>query len=185
MKNIVLILSVTLLVSCSLQKIDKNRNKLEFVSPLKDVRDSINCVINIMEKVSKSENYFKSQYYIYNNKLVMNDKKIGDIDSLQVIIDSGKYKPMYNFNATEFKRFLMLIIYLRNNKITSATKSPGFDQYYLQYKSFERGGLFTSDEKYVRQIMLVKNITDTTDIYFKNYEKIYDKKGDMILFGIK
>jgi len=75
------------------------------------------------------------------------------------------------------REFIKLVFFLKKNFITSASKS-GFNYWYFDYRE-----LSYSNYEDSRDIILIRNISDTVGLYVEN--KIIDQKKNLLLVAPK
>jgi len=184
MKTLLLIIPLITIISCSRNdnNTDMQRDKIVFNQPARDIKDSMRIMNKLLDRMPTA-----NAVYVFSNQeediLRINGRQIGRIGDLLTNEETDSISDFKNINKGDIRRFLNLIIFFKNNDLTSTFFHPTLKIYMYEYKEFERSGPLTHDEDKVRHIAFF----DNTDIFvnpeFWKYYSIYDVKDSLVMFG--
>jgi hypothetical protein len=181
-KTIIYYAAIIIIATISCNSWDKKvnspeRNNIVFNQSIGTLEDSL----LIMRKMLMGMPFeFRNNYCYYSidseNKLYIDQSKLGNIDIVgkQNIKDSKLFE-----NDEAFKDFIQMIVFLKDNHITSAFK----EYYYRKNIMFDYRQLYglylgstAEDDRY---LTFIDDIPDTNK-FFDKY-KLLDRKGKLIL----
>lgn len=164
------LLTIILFISCSptAKNIDMNRDKLEFKAPINDVKDSLRVMNALLTKILSTKEY-SYDYMVKKDQLIIDYRDIGKLNELQNSSKNDTISEFKLLTKEEIRRFLNLVIFLKNNYLTRGYMVlSDNDMYGYEYKYFQRGGFFENDGQYVRFVSLIQSAQDTLQPYLKS-----------------
>jgi hypothetical protein len=160
----------------------KERNKIVFKENVIEVQDSLLAFESILNKMPVYKDDLVQIRVFDKNVLYVNFKRISNIDSLLAIIKNNKdysIKELEPLSNMEQKRFLHLVIFLKNNYL--------YDCEYFKVTNFleclyrESGHL----GDYYDDLLRFVSFSNSSKSFDSNIYKILDKKENLILYAEK
>ncbi|MBX2897710.1 MAG: hypothetical protein KF763_19875 [Cyclobacteriaceae bacterium] len=168
--------SFTTTASC--QRIDHTSNMILFIDNESDVIKSVHRMEFFMNKFPKT---FMVNYFIDNDGyLYLNNQKVAPIKGAVTNPLVRKDMVFHDFSEDEIDEFFNIMAFLMQNGIESAYMERSTGKFFYPYKSKD-----VRSRKNGRDLMIVSQKNDTTSTSFISRFKIIDRKGDLILIGLK
>jgi hypothetical protein len=179
--TIVLFIPIGILIFQDIQKNDTIRNKIVFKHQTRDVRDSLRVMNSLLDRMP----YYQlgCHYGVLGKTGMLNVhcREIGFIDTLYGNQHLDTIKEFKGCSISDIRRFLNLVKYLKEDKITAALDGR-YSSYQYVYREFS-STLFADDELFERYIIVLKGRHVLYDANFLKFSKVYEEKDHLVLFG--
>jgi hypothetical protein len=173
MRKYIILIGVLLSFGCN-QFIQSERNIIKFKVSSTTVEDSLKRMNILMDKLTPIEGEMINYFFDNDGSFYINSQKLGRINELDV----DTIRTLRNLSLSEKREFLSLVIFLKDNYISSTHKDKPCKCYLYEYRAVDDKSFFMNRTLYLNQ-------------KGKSYEtllgesKVLDSKGKIILIGAK
>ena len=175
---VILIAIIFAFATASCQKIEPGKNKILFPSSEEDVFKALHRMEFFMNKFP---NTFRINCMVdHDGYLYLNNQKIAPLYGAVKNPKVRKDMVFESFKEEEIDEFFKLMTILLKSGVDGWSKESSIGKFLYSYN-----GRDVRRSKDGRDLMIVNQQNDTTNINFKNYFTILDRRGDVILISLK